>query len=92
MAQGNFREHLKGENVWIKKYFYVLRPILACLWIEKNPGPSPMRFEELMRNTIVSDERKEEIETLLAMKKSGEELSWGASNPIINHFIENEIS
>ena len=25
MAEGNFREYLKGEIVWIKKYFYVLR-------------------------------------------------------------------
>lgn len=28
MARGNYREYLKGEHVWIKKYFYVLRPIL----------------------------------------------------------------
>ena len=30
MAEGNFREYLKGEMVLVKKYFYVLRPILAC--------------------------------------------------------------
>ena len=24
MAQGNFREYLRGEEVWVKKYFYVL--------------------------------------------------------------------
>lgn len=35
MAKVNFREYLKGEEVWTKKYFYVLRPVLACLWIEK---------------------------------------------------------
>jgi predicted nucleotidyltransferase len=28
MAQGNFRDYLRGEMVWIKKYFYVLRPYL----------------------------------------------------------------
>ncbi len=30
MAGGNLREYLKDERVWIKKYFYVLRPLLAC--------------------------------------------------------------
>lgn len=34
MAKGNFREYLQGDLVRAKKYFYVLRPILACLWIE----------------------------------------------------------
>ena len=30
MAEGNYREYLKGEIVRAKKYFYVLRPVLAC--------------------------------------------------------------
>jgi uncharacterized protein len=29
MAKGNIREYLRGEVVWRKKYFYVLRPLLA---------------------------------------------------------------
>ena len=28
-AKSNYREYLKGETVRLKKYFYVLRPILA---------------------------------------------------------------
>lgn len=35
MAKGNLREYLQGEFVNSKKYFYVLRPILACMWIEE---------------------------------------------------------
>lgn len=35
MAHGNFREYLQGEMVRYKKYLYVLRPVLACLWIER---------------------------------------------------------
>lgn len=33
MAEGNYREYLQGEIVRAKKYFYVLRPVLACRWI-----------------------------------------------------------
>ena len=29
-AKKNYREYLKGETVKYKKYFYVLRPLLAC--------------------------------------------------------------
>jgi predicted nucleotidyltransferase len=35
MASGNFREYLKDDYVPVKKYFYVLRPVLACQWIMK---------------------------------------------------------
>ena len=33
MAEGNYREYLKRDMVRAKKYFYVLRPVLACRWI-----------------------------------------------------------
>ena len=44
MAQGNVREYLKGDRVWVKKYFYVLRPILAIKWIEQGYGVAPTSF------------------------------------------------
>ena len=33
MAESNYRAYLKGDMVRAKKYFYVMRPILACKWI-----------------------------------------------------------
>jgi len=47
MAKGNYREYLQGEQVKVKKYFYVLRPILACFWIEKRGTMPPIEFERL---------------------------------------------
>ena len=44
MAEGNYREFLKGDMVKAKKYFYVLRPILACRWILEKGTPPPMLF------------------------------------------------
>ena len=58
MAQGNVREYLKGERVWLKKYFYVLRPLLAIKWIEEGHGIAPTSFEALI----------ERIEKLLKAK------------------------
>lgn len=31
-----------------KKYFYVLRPLLACKWIEEKKCPPPVLFDELV--------------------------------------------
>jgi predicted nucleotidyltransferase len=33
MANNTLRDDLKGEQVKLKRYFYALRPALACLWI-----------------------------------------------------------
>jgi hypothetical protein len=48
MARGNYREYLKGERVWIKKYFYILRPLLAINWLEKEMGIVPTEFRKLV--------------------------------------------
>lgn len=38
MARKNFRGYLQGEQVRLKKYFYVLRPLLAVRWVEAGKG------------------------------------------------------
>ena len=48
MAKRNWKEYLVGERVWTKKYFYVIRPILACSWIEKYKQVPPVQFERLL--------------------------------------------
>jgi hypothetical protein len=92
MAEGNYRQYLKGDRVWIKKYFYVLRPILACNWIEQNLGPVPTEFT-ILANKIVQDESlKNSIHNLITEKSSGNELYWGTKIPAISNFIDGEIS
>lgn len=46
MANSNYREYLQSEKVRVKKYFYVLRPTLACKWIENNNTMPPMEFKK----------------------------------------------
>jgi predicted nucleotidyltransferase len=52
MAKNNFREYLKGDVVKIKKYFYVLRPILAIKWIEQRAEIVPMEFGKMVDELI----------------------------------------
>lgn len=75
----------------IKKYFYVLRPILACKWIEKHGTIPPMDFTVLMNELITEPELRAEMETLLERKRKGEELDLEARIHVIHQFIETEI-
>lgn len=52
MAKGNFRTYLKEDMVIAKKYLYVIRPLLAAIWIiGKNELP-PMRFSDLVKEVF----------------------------------------
>jgi predicted nucleotidyltransferase len=90
MAQNNFREYLKDQEVWTKKYFYVLRPVLACIWIEQGHGVVPIEFGKLVDRVVVDQRLRSEIESLLEAKRSGAELDYGPRNHIISDFLERE--
>jgi predicted nucleotidyltransferase len=50
MAHGNWRDYLRGrDEVSLKKYLYVFRPLLACRWIERQLGQVPMLFASSWR-------------------------------------------
>lgn len=91
MAEGNYREYLKGEVVRIKKYFYVLRPIMACMWVEKYGTQPPMLFKELMKSLQLDNDLIDEIEELLIRKKSGTEMNEEKQIKVINKFLEEKI-
>jgi len=91
MADGNYRQYLQAELVKIKKYFYVLRPIFACIWVEtKNEAP-PMEFERLLHELNLDKNVVIEVENLLIKKRSGEELGLQPKRTTINQFIEEKL-
>ncbi len=92
MAEGNFREYLKKDEVWVKKYFYVLRPVLACKWIEAGYGVVPTEFQKLVDRLVDSPSLKSAIDELIERKRNGQELDMGPKIPIISEFIESELS
>jgi len=91
MASGNVREYLKGERVWLKKYFYVLRPLLACRWIERGLGQVPMRFDELVYETVDNMQVLVAIADLVTRKVAGDELDRGPRVEALDEFIQAEI-
>ncbi|MGG1634850.1 nucleotidyltransferase domain-containing protein [Paenibacillus sp. NRS-1760] len=89
MAKGNYREYLQGEQVKIKKYFYVLRPILACGWIAKYNSMPPIEFDRLVEALIPEQsELRATVEQLLRRKKAGDELDYEPRLQVINSYLE----
>lgn len=90
MANSNYREYLKGDKVKAKKYFYVLRPILASQWIVNYRTAPPIEFEQLVAH-VLDDALKPIISDLLAQKKSTNELDTIDKISVLNHYIEQEL-
>jgi hypothetical protein len=91
MARNNWKRYLQGEEIWVKKYFYVLRPVLACRWIEADRGPVPMEFEKLLDAVVEDPGLRQAIDALLKDKREGKELRRGKPRPKISDFLEREI-
>lgn len=92
MARGNYRDYLQGEQVRIKKYFYVLRPVLACEWIERYSEMPPMEFDALAERLIPKDGLLwPTVQQLLARKKAGEELDYEPRLNPINDYLEERL-
>lgn len=87
MAETNYREYLKGNEVRVKKYFYVLRPLSAAKWIlDKNIAP-PVLFDDLVKAEL-EDEIRPELERLLEMKKTLPEMGMAPKIQKMNEYIE----
>lgn len=91
MASNNFREYLQGDKVKIKKYFYVLRPVLAARWIEKYNEFPPLEFPKLLEDLLPEGELKKQIQILLQRKLNGEEFDVEQKIEVINRFLNDEI-
>lgn len=91
MAMTNYRETLRGDLVPIKKYFYVLRPLLAVRWLERYGTAVPIEFQKLLHLIETNPDLKNDINNLLLRKRQVPEI--GLEPPVlsINEFIESEL-
>jgi predicted nucleotidyltransferase len=91
MAKTNYRGYLREPVVRLKKYFYVLRPLLAARWVAGTGAAAPIEFEKLL--TLLQDEPAvlEAVLALLEQKRSAPELGLAPAVPVLNDFIEAEL-
>lgn len=91
MARKNFRGYLQGDDVRLKKYFYVIRPLLAVRWVEAGKGVPPMRFADLLAGSELDAPLRQEIDELLERKQCAGEAEYGPRRPLLHAFIRAEL-
>lgn len=87
MAEGNYRDYLRGKMVRAKKYFYVLRPILACKWILEKGTPPPMLFTDLVKSEL-PDDLSETVYQLLNLKMNSLEIKEIPRIDQLNRYLD----
>jgi predicted nucleotidyltransferase len=80
-----------GEEVRLKRYFYVLRPALALRWARVNEGIIPMDLPTLLGGLDLSVELRSAIGDLLARKAASAEMGRGKRIPVLDSFISEEL-
>lgn len=85
-ANKNYLEYLTEDMVKYKKYFYVLRPILACKWIAEKKCPPPVLFRE-MAETVLEEDMKPFVEKLISAKTRMTESEKGKRIEALNDYI-----
>lgn len=96
MAEKNYNQYIYNPTnytVRLKKYLYVLRPIIACMWIEMYNTEPPMVFENIYNNQFIRPMLEVEgvYDTLIALisdKRKGIELGEQPRLPILDKFCE----
>lgn len=91
MAKTNFRGYLQADLVPLKKYFYVLRPLLSVRWLETYQQPAPIEFAQLL--PLIADDLNllAAINALLEKKRTSPELGLSPQIPAIQDFIMAEL-
>lgn len=94
-ANSTYRGFLMGEEIKYKKYFYALRPLLCCRWIERYHQAPPMDFRALLGlfdggEEDLSPTLLEAIQILLERKAMTEERDLKPQMPVIIDFIRRE--
>lgn len=96
-ANATYQKYLVGDRIKYKKYFYALRPLLCCRWIERYHEAPPMKFDTLLnlfngQDKDLSRELKTNIDELLARKAITNEKDLNPQMPVIIDFIREEMA
>lgn len=90
-AFNTYKNYFNGETVKLKKYFYVLRPILACKWILDKKTVPPVLFSDLV-NAELDTKLKIVIDNLFMLKMQTSELGESGHIEQLTEYIEKNLN
>ncbi len=92
MAKRLFEDIKDKEEYKLKRFFYVLRSCVACVWIaEKNEMP-PIDFHKMLSAVNIDDHLKRRINELIDIKSNKSEGYFHTGESELIDFIQDQIS
>lgn len=91
IAKNDMARNLQGEMVKPKKYFYALRPVMACEWILKYHSAPPVPFNGLV-DTVLPEKMKPHIDNLLDLKMNAPEDTRITHSSEIDDYLNDEVN
>lgn len=87
LAKNSLKKGFVDGKMDIKKYFYILRPLLAAYWICHQESAAPMEFAPLLAQLESNKALHQAIQNLTKQKQIAMEGDWTEPIPIIQDFI-----
>jgi len=93
LARNHWKQNIEGRDaIKLKRYFYVLRPVMALRWLRMRPDARlPMNFQALMAGVDLSADIVEALESLLERKAETKELGVAPRIALLDNFITQEL-
>jgi len=92
IARGQWRSEIDGKReVRLKKYFYVVRPLLSLAWVAQRRGPPPMSIGDLLSQSAMPAAPRRAVEALLAEKREAPELGMRPPIADIDGWVAGEL-
>ena len=93
LADSQFRRFIEGKDaVKLKKYFYVLRPVMALVWLKEHPHKTvPMTLPELRAGIHLPEDVERFVDELLQKKITTKELGLSPRVGCLDRFIKSEV-
>ncbi|NEQ47225.1 MAG: nucleotidyltransferase domain-containing protein [Leptolyngbya sp. SIOISBB] len=83
--------YFRGSDVAAKRYFYVIRPILCCRWIQAIGGQPPLQIQELITAIEMPGKAKSALKNLIERKRAGYELDSIGKIPLLDRYISDTL-
>jgi predicted nucleotidyltransferase len=93
VARSQWKREIEGRaEVRLKKYFYIVRPLLSLAWVARHKTPPPMAIGALLERSALPPAPRRAMEGLLREKRNTPEL--GARPPIaeIDRWVAEELA
>ncbi len=92
IACSQWKREIEGRaEVRLKKYFYIVRPLLSLAWVARHKSPPPMAIGDLLENSALPAAPRHAIEALLREKRATPELGTRAPIAEIDGWVAGEL-